>query len=118
MSNFIKTRRDGWFEPALVSPHCRSPSGKSPFYAAAAGEKIAELCELSPADLVSSGKKAPFLKGFRPRVSKRDSAIALHALSCGVKGRPIKERSERETNVLEVVEEEKEKGKGGKTEEG
>lgn len=96
MSNFIKTTRDGELVRARRPPPLAA--GKSPFCAAAAGEKNRRtLRVISRWPGFVRQKKAPFLKGFRPRVSKRDSTIALHALSCGLKGRPMKERRERRT---------------------
>lgn len=81
-----------------------SSTEKNPFYeyAAAAGKKIAELCELSFADLVPSEKNSPFLKGSGPRVSKRDSTIPLRVVSCGVEER--RTEGERESEVAREVE--------------
>lgn len=62
-------------------------------------KKITELCELSFADLVLSEKNS-FLKGSRPRVSKRDSAIPLRAVSCGVKEK--RTEAERDARLREV----------------
>lgn len=73
-------------------------------------KKIAELSELSLADLVLSENNLPFLKDSRPRVSKHDFAIPLCAILCGVEERRIK--GGRETRLRKVEKnEEKRRGK-------
>ncbi|KYQ56880.1 hypothetical protein ALC60_04176, partial [Trachymyrmex zeteki] len=66
----------------VVNPECHFASKKNLFYAAAAGKKSPNFVSYLSLTWLSEKKNSPFLKGSRPRVSKRDSTIPLRAVSC------------------------------------